>query len=139
MNHSPASQRPALKHWMIAIVVLAAVTILAAAPEAEARSVYGTNYNDTLWGTRSNDLILGYGGHDELIGSWGDDTLAGHAGNDRLYGSPGNDVLNGSYGNDVLVSGYDNVRDVLHCGPGVDTVYVRAYDVYDGCEWIYRP
>ena len=83
-----------------------------------------------VWLGEGNDVgrLTGQGGG-------GPRTLVGGPGKDVLWGGPGftDDVLVGSGGDDVIhAAGW--WRDVVDCGPGVDTVYADATDELTGCE-----
>ena len=83
-----------------------------------------------VWLGEGNDVgrLSGQGGG-------GPRTLVGGPGKDVLWGGPGftDDVLVGSGGDDVIhAAGW--WRDVVDCGPGVDTVYADATDELTDCE-----
>jgi Ca2+-binding RTX toxin-like protein len=126
-------------------VALSAGTAFAAGPPEGA--VYGSNGNDVLRGTalddafvgnRGNDVLLGRDGDDQLFGGTvdalgdrdrtGKDILLGGAGNDFLNGGAGPDVLNGGPGDDTIFA-KDGERDVISCGPGLDTYVADPTDV----------
>jgi hypothetical protein len=72
-----------------------------------------------------------------IVGTNGNDTLRGTAKADRLYGKRGSDRLYGLGGNDLLVPGPG--RDIVSCGSGRDTVYADARDVVRrDCEVVRR-
>lgn len=96
--------------------------------------------DNAICGERGNDKIYGRGGEDTLVGGQDDDTVDGGDGNDKIKGSTGKDVLRGGSGDDILRAGAhnktnDGVRDIVYCGPGVDTVYFTpGVDVVRDCE-----
>jgi Ca2+-binding RTX toxin-like protein len=95
-----------------------------------ARTVNGSNGNDTLSGDRSddtinagngNDVVYGRSGHDVIYGGNGSDRLFGEGGNDRLYGGNEDDELWGGAGDDWLEG--ENGRDLLMGGAGNDSLW----------------
>jgi hypothetical protein len=106
----------------------------------------GRGGNDRLFGGFGADTILGGDGTDVGFGGAGNDGLAGGNGADQLYGEPGNDRIAGGLGRDQLSGGLgsdvllarDGARDVLSCGPGIDTAYADRYDVIArDCEHVF--
>jgi hypothetical protein len=83
---------------------------------------------------------------DRLVGSAYADVLDGRAGPDHLFGYAGNDILIGGLGKDEIKAGSGNdtirarekTRDVVRCGPGVDTVTADRIDVLTNCENVSR-
>lgn len=116
----------------------------------------GNSAGNQLTGTPAGDRIRGFGGADRIYGYGGPDCLDGGPGNDRLHGGRGADVLRGGRGHDVIYGGAgrdaiyggagddviyanDGERDVIHCGPGLDTVHADPRDKVGGdCEQVVR-
>jgi Ca2+-binding RTX toxin-like protein len=117
----------------------------------------GTDGYDLMYGLGGDDNMSGHFGNDDMYGGEGADFLLGdedydfgpdRLGNDTLYGGPGDDDLRGAFGDDTIYGGegddfifaYDRIavwpwRDVVDCGPGVDTVhYDKGFDKLRGCE-----
>ncbi len=84
-------------------------------------TIYGTDYEDTLYAGAGNDIVYGLNGNDVLYGEAGDDILDGGDGKDTLYGGEGNDILYGSNNFDELYGG--NGDDILDGGDGRDACY----------------
>ena len=111
---------------------------------------YGTSGADVLYGSSVKDTIYGLGGDDKVVGRGGDDGLKGGPKRDRVNGGEGDDRVRGTLGTEVVYGGpgddlvrggdperpNDGVKDVLDCGPGVDTVYFTPGQdvVRDNCE-----
>jgi Ca2+-binding RTX toxin-like protein len=72
---------------------------------ANANSLIGSSYNDTLNGKGGSDTIKGLSGDDILKGSGGSDVINGGGGHDKALGGAGNDVLIGGGGHDTLSGG----------------------------------
>jgi Ca2+-binding RTX toxin-like protein len=88
---------------------------------------FGGLGNDYLRGGRGNDVLQGNDGNDLIRGRTGNDEVRGHAGEDNLYGGWGTDTLYGGESSDVLhAMAFDGQLDVLDCGAGNDTAFVRA-------------
>ncbi|MBD9426959.1 calcium-binding protein [Pseudomonas sp. PDM15] len=89
------------------------------------KTVFGTNFDDTL---------ADWDSQDELRGGAGNDTLDGGKGSNRLFGEAGDDVLRtdlnysdanllaGGTGNDTLYGSYKNDTYLFNLGDGVDTI-----------------
>jgi Ca2+-binding RTX toxin-like protein len=110
----------------IAVVALAAVVFIAAAPAEEEETprchgrrakIVGTGGDDVLQGTPERDVIWGGDGNDTIAGSLGNDLLCGGPGADLVHGGRGNDVADGGAGADDRVIG-DLGDDKLTGGPG---------------------
>jgi hypothetical protein len=93
----------------------------------------GTVRRERLVGTPHDDRLYGLSGSDVLVGHAGFDLLTGGNGRDLLIGGPGVDVLQGGAGAD-RVDARDGGADVVHCGPGHDTVRADRADRLSGCE-----
>jgi Ca2+-binding RTX toxin-like protein len=82
-----------------------------------ARTIHGTEANDTLIGTANDDSLLGLGGDDDLTGNAGQDLLDGGTGKDTMRGGAGNDTYVVDDAADVVVensnSGTDTVRSTV--------------------------
>lgn len=89
----------------------AAAPVVPGTPRA-ARGVtrIGTGASETLRGTRYADVLDGRGGRDTILALAGNDTIRAR----------------------------DGARDVVVCGPGVDTITADAKDVLVGCEKVAR-
>jgi Ca2+-binding RTX toxin-like protein len=103
------------------VVTALVVALLLASGVALAATINGDNGPNTLTGTMWADLIRGYGSNDKITGG---------KGVDRIYAGAGNDYVS---------SAGDGSRDLVKCGPGIDTVdkMPRPNDVLDkfvGCE-----
>ena len=85
-----------------------------------ARSVIGTNADDTLRGSRDPDLTKGFAGNDDIRGSTGYDCLFGGTGGDDIFGGFDNDDILGGDGADEL-SGFQG-NDLIRAGRGDDEV-----------------
>jgi Ca2+-binding RTX toxin-like protein len=116
----------------------------------------GGDGNDQLAGGNGADVARGNAGDDTMFGGAGDDQQWGGAGNDTIFAGRGRDVsygedgddnlwalahrdrhgrhdmlgdtLNGGPGNDTFHT-RDGERDVVDCGPGVDTALLDFKDV----------
>jgi Ca2+-binding RTX toxin-like protein len=101
--------------------VVALVALMVAGGVALAETINGDNGPNKLTGTPRADLIRGYGGNDNITGG---------KGVDRIYAGAGNDYVS---------SAGDGSRELVKCGPGIDTVdkMPRPGDMRDnfvGCE-----
>jgi Ca2+-binding RTX toxin-like protein len=118
--------------------------------------LYGGDSPDRMWGGPGNDRSWGQNGNDLMGGGWGDDLQWGGPGDDTIYAGAGRDetwgedgddhlwalarvdvhgpndvegdTLHGGNGNDVFRT-RDGERDVIDCGPGVDTALIDFKDV----------
>ena len=130
-------------------LLITAGTALAATRSCDGGRCTGTQKDDEITGSAGEDIILGEGGNDTVFGLEGNDGIKGGTGDDEVYGEDGNDKVKGSQGRDKVSGGpgddvvrggthgktNDGVRDVLDCGPGMDTVYyVRGQDEIKDCE-----
>ena len=102
-------------------MVVALVALMVAGGVALAETINGDDGPNKLNGTAQADVIRGYGG------------------NDNITGGKGVDLISAGAGNDYVSSAGDGSRDLVKCGPGVDTVdkMPRPGDVLDkfvGCE-----
>ncbi len=114
-------------------------------PEVERRLMVGSRRADLLVGTgaaeiiralRGADRVRARGGDDVAFGGRGRDLVRGGSGDDTLHGGAGRDDLRGGSGDDTI-NARDGARDVVRCGPGLDTVlFDRDLDQVDGasCE-----
>ena len=103
------------------VVTLLLVALVLTGGVALAATIKGDNGPNTLTGTPRADLIRGYGGNDNITGG---------KGVDRIYAGPGNDYVS---------SAGDGYRDLVKCGPGIDTVNRMpspgdVLDKFVGCE-----
>jgi Ca2+-binding RTX toxin-like protein len=106
----------------------------------------GTACAETIKAGKGNDLVRAGAGDDTVYGGGGNDWLYGGVGDDTIFGGAGNDVLSGGAGHDGLYSGTgsdhvdvrDGERDVVDCGPGIDTARVDRFDVLRHCERVKR-
>ncbi|MFA5969210.1 MAG: calcium-binding protein [Sphingomonas sp.] len=86
-----------------------------------ARSLIGTEGNDTIIGGSGSDTINGLGGNDTIYGNGGDNRLSGGFGNDALYGGPGNDTYVFNLGD-----GQDIISEYAQGNGGLDTLEFGA-------------
>ncbi len=116
--------------------LLTLVALILASGVALAAAITGTVRDETLVGTDYADDIRAEGG---------DDKIHGMRGPDRLDGGRGKDLLKGGRGDDFIESidlrdeenGY---RDVVECGPGIDTVDADLNDrISRDCEDVVLP
>ncbi len=103
------------------VVMALVVALVLASGVALAATINGDNGPNTLIGTMRADLIRGYGGNDNITGG---------KGVDRIYAGAGNDYVS---------SAGDGSRDLVKCGPGIDTVNRMpspgdVLDKFVGCE-----
>ena len=103
------------------VVTALVVALVLASGVALAATINGDNGPNKLTGTPRADLIRGYGGND---------TITGGKGVDRIYAGAGNDYVS---------SAGDGSRDLVKCGPGIDTVDKMpspgdVLDKFVGCE-----
>lgn len=97
------------------------------------------NGDCTIIGTAERDLLVGRGGNDVICGLEGNDALYGRSGDDTLRGGRQSDAMFGGRGNDTIQAS-DGARDLVHCGPGNDTVTADRIDiVHRSCENVTRP
>lgn len=116
------------------LVVVALHISVATGPALGAAPPVGSSSSDTLTGTASADALAGRAGDDDLYGAGGQDVLSGGRGKDQLLGGSGGDVLSAGAGTDQ-VHADDGARDVVSCGPGLDTTFADREDVVaDDCE-----
>ncbi len=129
---------------VLAVVALAASTIVATATPVGAQqfecddlpaTIVGTNGNDVIRGTEGPDVIVALGGNDRIFGLGGGDTICGGPGNDRIKGQKGNDYIIGGSGNDIIFgnAGGDTIfgltgKDILWGGVGPDTIHAGPGD-----------
>ncbi len=110
--------------------------------ESAVEASIGDGANDGAPGGEGDDVL---GDVERLRGGAGNDTLIGDANRNRLIGGPGDDELVGGAGSDSLrgEAGADHLdaldgppyRDVLICGPDVDTHAADPADNVGGdCE-----
>jgi Ca2+-binding RTX toxin-like protein len=114
------------------LLVVIALTLLAASGVALGVTKIGTNGPDILRGTNKADNLFGRGGNDMIFGEGGKDDLLGGPGKDfiltgdlrvagrgdtNLVGGPGNDAVVGGFGSDNVVGNAGN--DFLIGGPGL--------------------
>lgn len=85
-----------------------------------AKTITGTEGNDTLRGSRDPDLTKGLDGNDDIRGSTGYDCLYGGTGRDDIFGGFDNDNIYGGSGVDEL-SGFQG-DDLIRAGRGDDVV-----------------
>jgi RTX calcium-binding nonapeptide repeat (4 copies) len=92
------------------------------------RNRSGSDAADVLRGGRGRDVLCGLGGDDRMSGLGGADWIDPGAGADIVHAGPGSDH----------VQAVDGSRDVIFCGPGVDTAFADPADVLHGCEHVTR-
>jgi Ca2+-binding RTX toxin-like protein len=110
------------------LLAVMAATLVVASGVALAKDYIGTEKGETIVGTKAADRINAMGGDDVVRGYKGGDTIRGGVGKDRQYGGRGNDVFFSAGG----------FRDLVDCGPGVDTAYVDSKDRVVDCEKLRR-
>jgi Ca2+-binding RTX toxin-like protein len=110
------------------LLAVMAATLVVASGVALAKDYIGTDKSETILGTKFADRINAMGGNDIARGYKGGDTIRGGVGKDRQYGGRGNDVFFSAGG----------FRDLVDCGPGVDTAYVDSKDRVVDCEKLRR-
>ena len=122
---------------------------------------------DRLYGGPGADSSFGGDGNDFLAGGFGPDQQQGGAGDDTIFANQGRDVTDGGEGNDRLfalsrkdvhgpgdeagdtvrggngddrIAVRDGERDVVNCGPGIDTALLDFKDVVEdgSCEVVSR-
>lgn len=120
-----------MSHRRFVVAATAAVLLLGTAGVAAAATFTGTAGDDRLIGTDQDDRINGRGGNDFLNGRGGNDEIRGGAGDDSIMGGEGDDTIRPGEGADFVDAGpgddriileLDGERDVIVCGPGIDTV-----------------
>lgn len=79
------------------------------------------------------ESIVAGGGSDTITGNAAFNTISGGDGNDTIDGMGGPDSVDGGAGDDVITS-RDGVQEIVHCGPGNDTVTSDEFDVVVDCE-----
>lgn len=97
-------------------------------------------------GTLGSDRLEGTPRHDTICGLTGADVIAARGGNDRIEGGAGADTIRPGSGRDVVAGGEgreriyarDGQRDVIDCGPYLDTVYADRADRVVRCERVSR-
>ena len=88
----------------------------------EVENARGGVGDDDLVGNALQNSLTGGGGDDRLRGGSNADVLDGGLGSDRFEGESGNDVLLARDAED------DQVRDVLSCGTGTDSLQADVRD-----------
>jgi Ca2+-binding RTX toxin-like protein len=101
------------------------------------RRIEGIHFADgTVW--TFADLfaksLIGTDGNDTISAGDTPSSLAGGAGNDTLYGSNGADILEGGSGNDTLVGNGGNDVYRFGIGEGVDTIIDQGLEHWWGFE-----
>ena len=99
--------------------------------ESVAKTLDGTDGNDSYLGSADNDVLSGVGGNDKIDGERGHDNLDGGAGDDTLTGGIGDDFLTGGAGNDLFVfqdgGNDDSVGDFVAGAATDDVLDVSAF------------
>jgi Tol biopolymer transport system component len=81
---------------------------------------------------------IGTAGSGRIVGTIFDDRVCGQSGADVIVPGAGKDTVWAGGGNDVI-DVRDGEKDVVHCGPGRDTVYADRIDVVaSDCERVFR-
>lgn len=104
--------------------------------------VFGGRGQDLLRGGPGSSWLVGEGGADTLRGGRGRDRLDGWASDDRLIGGKGADHASGWQGRDRFrlgrgndsVHARDGTREVIRCGPGVDSAFANPRDRLRSCR-----
>jgi hypothetical protein len=99
--------------------------------------VVGTDGADRLVGTPRRDTMCGLPGDDRILAGAGDDTITAGAGADTIRPGPGPDTVFGGEGRERVYA-RDGTRDVIYCGPFLDTVVADRFDRLVGCERVSR-
>ena len=99
--------------------------------ESVAKTLNGTDGNDSYLGSADNDVLSGAGGNDTIDGERGHDVLDGGAGDDTLTGGIGDDFLTGGAANDLFVfqdgGNDDSVSDFVAGAATDDVLDVSAF------------
>jgi hypothetical protein len=99
--------------------------------------VVGSPGADRLVGTARRDTICGLPGADMIAARGGNDTIAAGAGADTIRPGPGRDAVSGGEGRDRVYA-RDGQRDLIDCGPFLDTVVADGLDKLVRCERVSR-
>ncbi|RLV59498.1 hypothetical protein D5018_11975 [Parashewanella curva] len=95
-----------------------------------AKTIYGTNKNETIKGSEGDEIIKAKGGDDIINTGKGNHTVYAGVGNDIvnsldgkdvIYGGKGDDTINSGRGNDTVYGGKGD--DTINSGRGNDTIY----------------
>jgi Ca2+-binding RTX toxin-like protein len=78
-----------------------------------------------IHGTPDDERLVAGEGDDRIFARGGDDRVRALAGDDRVRDGRGSDRVWLGRGNDTAVTLSDAERDVIHCGPGRDTVIIQ--------------
>lgn len=106
-----------------AVTALAMLVGLAAASEANARTIVGGPGPDRLVATSAGgDTLYGAGGADTLIGGPGGDRLYGGRAGNTIRAGAGNNYVEGGSGNDVITA--QNGNNTIYSGTGHDRITV---------------
>ena len=111
-----------LRRTALCIAVL--LTVVAAAPHADAKRLKGTANNDILVGTPKDDALKGFDGTDLFVGGKGDDSLNGGAGANYFSGGPGKDKMVGGVDGEYFIDTDGKGGDTINAGGGNDYIYV---------------
>jgi Ca2+-binding RTX toxin-like protein len=97
-----------------------------------------TARDDRVVATDGRDRILCGAGNDVIDARAGADVVFAGSGRDRVTLGRGRDRVSGGGGRDTIRA-RDRARDVIACGPGVDTVIADRIDVVRrDCERVRR-
>lgn len=119
------------------VFLMMAMAITVASGVALAATITGTARDEVLVGTDYADDIRADDGDDEIYGLRGPDWLDGGRGRDVLRGGRGDDFIESIDLRDEEGNGY---RDVVDCGPGLDTVSADLNDrISSNCEDVALP
>lgn len=95
---------------------------------APIRSVFGTQFADTITGTTGPDVIFGLGGDDVIDAFESQDTIDGGEGHDDIDAGTGEDVVTGGPGNDILRARFFDGFAAQLDGAGGDNRYELYFD-----------
>jgi hypothetical protein len=96
------------------------------------RSVFGTQFADTITGTGMPDVIFGLGGDDAIDAFESQDTIDGGDGNDDIDAGTGEDIVTGGPGNDTLRARFLDGFAAQLDGASGDDRYELYFDAADG-------
>ncbi len=100
---------------------------------SSARTVLGTNMDDSLLGSMDREFFDTGMGADTVSGGDGNDLVYAGEGNDIVFGGGGTDFIYGNEGNDQLFGGLGPDADYINGGSGMDQIYANdGADTIDG-------
>jgi hypothetical protein len=112
---------------MIRVLAVATTTALVVTSTvALAKTLRGSNGNDTLVGTPRADVIYAFAGDDDIYGGAGNDRLSGGTGKDHLWGGNGNDTIFGGPQGDLAPNTPFYRHERIFGGAGNDVIVMRV-------------